>query len=231
MKDHEFRELVNQLRDIAVEYRDTQQLRERIAHAVSAVMKPGTLTNEGTIQSGNSGKLNRVNSFTDDELMGMAHGDNPVANAYWELLEFRRNAAGGNSGQPVTVPAGYVLVQVDLLSDLRDFAHPEIEKYCEMWEGRRDAEFPAMRKIISDADALLAAGWIPVSERLPDKVGLYLCWGTYFDGDEPDYIPASFFIHPTNGWSKWEPVEDDCDPNCVTITHWQPLPDAPKVTP
>lgn len=135
----------------------------------------------------------------------------------------------GNSAQPVTVPAGYVLVPVDLLSDLRDFAHPEIEKYCEMWEGRRDAELPAMRKIISDADALLSAGWIPVSERMPDKVGLYLCWGTYFDGAEPDYIPASFFIHPTNGWSKWEPVEDDCDPNCVTITHWQPLPDAPKV--
>ena len=137
----------------------------------------------------------------------------------------------GNSEQPVTAPAGYALVPVDLLSDLRDFAHPEIEKYCEMWEGYRDAEFPAMRKIISDADALLSAGWIPVSERMPDKAGFYLCWGTYFDGTEPNYIPASFFIHPTNGWYKWEPVEDDCDPNCVTITHWQPLPDAPKVKP
>ena len=56
------------------------------------------------IQSGNSGQINLANSFTDDELMGIAHGDNPVANAYRELLEFRRNAAGGNSGQPVTVP-------------------------------------------------------------------------------------------------------------------------------
>jgi Lar family restriction alleviation protein len=41
------------------------------------------------------------NSFTDDELMGMAHGDNPVSNAYRELLEFRHKAAGGNSSQPV----------------------------------------------------------------------------------------------------------------------------------
>lgn len=65
------------------------------------------------LQSGNSGQLNHANSFTDDELMGMAHGDNPVANAYRELLEFRRNAAGGNSAQPVTVPAGYVLVPVE----------------------------------------------------------------------------------------------------------------------
>lgn len=59
MKDHEFRELVNQLRDIAVEYRDTQQLREHIAHTVRAALQ------------------------------------------------------SGNSGQPVTVPAGYVLVPVE----------------------------------------------------------------------------------------------------------------------
>ncbi|CAM7369626.1 hypothetical protein PHDIMM138B_07260 [Phytobacter diazotrophicus] len=103
MKDHEIRELVNQLRDIAVEYRDTQQLRERIAHIVRSA-----------IQSGNSAQPEPVNktyklppnSFSDDELMGMAHGDNPVANACRELLEFRRNAAGGNSAQPVTVPDG-----------------------------------------------------------------------------------------------------------------------------
>lgn len=38
MKDHEIRELVNQLRDIAIEYHGTQQLRERIARAVRAVM-------------------------------------------------------------------------------------------------------------------------------------------------------------------------------------------------
>lgn len=52
---------------------------------------------------------------------------------------------------------GYVLVPKDLLSELRDWAHPEIEKYCEMWAGRRDDEFPALRKVIADADALLAA--------------------------------------------------------------------------
>lgn len=54
-------------------------------------------------------------------------------------------------------PPGYVMVPKDLLSELRDLAHPEIEKYCEMWEGRRDSEFPALRKVITDADALLAA--------------------------------------------------------------------------
>lgn len=55
------------------------------------------------------------------------------------------------------VPLGYVMVPASLLSELRDWAHPEIEDYCEMWAGRRDDEFPALRKIIADADALLAA--------------------------------------------------------------------------
>ncbi|MCM7134826.1 hypothetical protein [Enterobacter cloacae] len=57
MKDHQIRELVNELRDIAVEYHGTQQLRERIARTVRAAMlqgADGTLTNEGTIQDGNS---------------------------------------------------------------------------------------------------------------------------------------------------------------------------------
>ena len=60
---------------------------------------------------------------------------------------------GGNSP---AIPDGYVMVPKDLLSELRDWAQPEIEKYCEMWEGRRDSEFPALRKVIADADALLA---------------------------------------------------------------------------
>lgn len=34
------------------------------------------------------------NSFTDAELEMMAHGDNPQANAYRELLAFRRNSPG-----------------------------------------------------------------------------------------------------------------------------------------
>ncbi|WP_336479292.1 hypothetical protein [Escherichia coli] len=38
MKDHQIRELVNELRDIAVEYHSTQQLRERIARTVRAAM-------------------------------------------------------------------------------------------------------------------------------------------------------------------------------------------------
>ncbi|MDM3069145.1 hypothetical protein [Citrobacter sp. Cf224] len=44
MKDHQIRELVNDLRDIAIEYHGTQQFRERIARTVRAAM----------LQAGNS---------------------------------------------------------------------------------------------------------------------------------------------------------------------------------
>lgn len=41
MKDHQIREMVNELRDIAIEYQGTQQLRERIARTVRAAMLQG----------------------------------------------------------------------------------------------------------------------------------------------------------------------------------------------
>lgn len=41
LKDHQIRELVNQLRDIAIEYHGTQQLRERIARVLRAAILSG----------------------------------------------------------------------------------------------------------------------------------------------------------------------------------------------
>lgn len=41
LKDHQIRELVNQLRDIAIEYHGTQQLRENIARVLRAAMIRG----------------------------------------------------------------------------------------------------------------------------------------------------------------------------------------------
>ncbi|AYL76014.1 DUF551 domain-containing protein [Citrobacter freundii] len=144
MKDHQIRELVNDLRDIAIEYHGTQQLRERIARTVRVAM----------LQSlGNSEQLDEVGSCNN-------HMNTPTAQA-------------GNS--PVT---------------------PD--------------------------------GWVACSERMPDSNCLYLCWGAYFQGDEPEYIPAYFFAHQTNGWTEWQPVEDDCNPREVIITHWMPLPAAPQ---
>lgn len=71
-------------------------------------------------------------------------------------------------------------------------------------------------------------GWVKCSERMPDRNGLYLCWGEYYEGAEPCFIHAAFFIHPTHGWTEWKPIEDDCIPCQVIITHWMPMPAAPQ---
>lgn len=52
VKDHQIRELVNELRDIAVEYHGTQQLRERIARTVRAAMLQGADGNSPVIPDG-----------------------------------------------------------------------------------------------------------------------------------------------------------------------------------
>ncbi|HFD6956021.1 TPA: hypothetical protein ACF3PC_003408 [Klebsiella pneumoniae] len=80
------------------------------------------------------------------------------------LLQKAIDILVNKAGNYPAIPDGYVMVPKDLLSELRDWAHPEIEKYCEMWEGRRDSEFPALRKVIADADALLAAAPQEVSD-------------------------------------------------------------------
>lgn len=84
------------------------------------------------------------------------------------------------------------------------------------------------QNVLSGNSPVTQDGWISCSERMPDSNCLYLCWGTYFEGDEPGYIPAYFFVYQTNGWTEWQPVEDDCNPREVIITHWMPLPAAPK---
>ncbi|NQF26355.1 DUF551 domain-containing protein [Escherichia coli] len=111
--------------------------------------------------------------------------------------------------------------------------------------GRLRVELEAAKKRIAELEAepvsqtyklnelsgnspVTPGGWISCSDRMPDSNCLYLCWGTYFEGDEQDYIPAYFFVHKTNGWTEWQPVEDDCNPREVIITHWMPLPAAPK---
>ncbi|MES1121828.1 DUF551 domain-containing protein [Enterobacter hormaechei] len=52
VKDHQIRELVNELRDIAVEYHGTQQLRERIARTVRAAMLQGAADNSPVVPDG-----------------------------------------------------------------------------------------------------------------------------------------------------------------------------------
>ncbi|WP_233447200.1 DUF551 domain-containing protein [Klebsiella variicola] len=126
------------------------------------------------------------------------------------------------------VPLGYVMVPACLLSELRDWAHPEIEDYCDMWAGRRDDEFPALRKIIADADALLAAAdcsipmisdrWISVSDQMPEIGDIVLTsMGGVVNVGETECSAANclFFTSVISGRE-------------LPATHWMPLPTAPQ---
>ncbi|KJM82924.1 hypothetical protein SS33_25735 [Enterobacter kobei] len=99
------------------------------------------------------------------------------------------------------------------------------------WPEPKDGE-PRLHIKTGGNTPVIQDGWVACSERMPDNGGesrrLYLCWGTYHDGDEPGHIPAWLFIHPTYGWFEWQPVEDDCNPKSVVITHWMSLPAAPQ---
>lgn len=71
MKDHKIRELVNQLRDIAIEYHGTGQLREKIARVVRAHM----------IQAGNSpvhSGLRPEQNIGSPAQSPIDHGNSPV---------------------------------------------------------------------------------------------------------------------------------------------------------
>ncbi|WP_262770172.1 hypothetical protein [Enterobacter asburiae] len=102
MKYHQIRELVNELRDIAVEYHGTQQLRERIARTVRAAMLQGAEPVTTACKLPSPIKDNHLNSGpdADDYYSGYQAGWN-------ELLE-------AVSGNPQAIPDGWKLVPVDM---------------------------------------------------------------------------------------------------------------------
>ncbi len=74
------------------------------------------------------------------------------------------------------------------------------------------------------ADGLIAHGvtvqkWIPVTERLPDKPDRYLCNVKAFSF--PDLRYFAILKYDDGGFIEGKIYTDD-------VTHWMPLPPAPK---
>ncbi|MGZ0476508.1 DUF551 domain-containing protein, partial [Citrobacter freundii] len=170
-----------------------------------------------------------------------AHERTATAGVYAELYRLReeiKGPAGFDTWKDAAIAerkarvelekAGPRFGDIDYLGAMAAFHSDEWHKmgpitgYMNGWNACRAAMLQVGNSPVSPD------GWVACSERMPDSNCLYLCWGTYFQGDEPDYIPAYFFAHQTNGWTEWQPVEDDCNPRDVIITHWLPLPAAPK---
>ena len=78
--------------------------------------------------------------------------------------------------------------------------------------------------------------WISVKDRFPDKNGRYLCYyKTIFGSGMEVYDFATnleqidkydFYRKNRCGWYVFESDYGFCE--CVAITHWMPLPEAPE---
>ncbi|WP_312998257.1 hypothetical protein [Leclercia sp.] len=114
-----------------------------------------------------------ANSFTDQELEGMAHGDNPQANAYRELLAHRRGAPA--------LTAGWVAVPVEPTAEMQSAAAGAIRfdttPINKLWTG--NAVYKAMLAAApqQEAEPMQAApeGWVPCSPEWIERNGPCSC--------------------------------------------------------
>lgn len=128
MKDHQVRELVNELRDIAIEYQGTQQLRERIARAIRAAMLQGAVQPQNQQQNiPENIPANTPCKEAPEHIWLQTAGVWPENGEFSELtwcsdnqheddtLYVRADVVAGNSP---TIPDGWKLVPVDPTKDM-----------------------------------------------------------------------------------------------------------------
>ncbi|MGO4021583.1 hypothetical protein [Klebsiella michiganensis] len=100
MKDHEIRELVNQLRDVAIKYHAAGQLREQLARVVRAYMLQAQPDDDG--------------EPTDDERIMAVEGIHNCVRCGdegWFVGEMGiTRCACGQAGNSPVIPEGYVMV-------------------------------------------------------------------------------------------------------------------------
>ncbi|HED1444818.1 TPA: DUF551 domain-containing protein [Klebsiella pneumoniae] len=103
-----------------------------------------------------------------------------------------------------------------------------LRRWLAFGRGMQSAGSQLPHNLIAETESMLAAspqpqnspqnipeiipGWIPVSERLPENDGAYLCW-------DNRYVTTYAFIF--GAWQANQFVAKN-------ITHWMPLPNPPK---
>ncbi|WP_407263161.1 DUF551 domain-containing protein [Klebsiella quasipneumoniae] len=239
MKDHEIRELVNQLRDVAIKYHGAGQLREQIARTVrAAILQAGTLIGEGTklppLKCLEIVKFNADCALSDPESIYASEFFLSLDEAFGEK---------GNYIEPVQAKAVSMLIgEVLRLHNYQTGSSPVIqegyvmvpkEATLEMIKSGTSAASNGMlipgiyKAMLAAADCsipMISDRWIPVSEQMPPSrhevlVGRWwgekprwCCkWATYIPG-HPD-AQSSGWLLPGASW---------------TPTHWMPLPAAPQ---
>ncbi len=168
-----------------------------------------------------------------DAVCSCHHNTRKICSVKWN----RRAIQSGNSAQPVTVPAGYVLVSADFIDTVKQ-AFKEVggrksfpghaHDVPGVWDSNNGekANKPCAQCVMWSKlhDMLSAAptapdGWIPVSERMPIEFEAVIA----FDGDQV-YGEAMYSSDDGFTIDGYEP----CDRlNLQNVTHWMPLPAAP----
>ncbi len=116
------------------------------------------------------------------------------------------------------------------LSDIIDYAIRDWDGYIEECHEEGNAPIDTYEEYI--ADAVLGAGyrkqeWISVDERLPEEDGCYITY-TNANGKSKGVIAQSLVTRTIRGIKvrRWE-WQTKVSP--WIVTHWMPLPEAPKM--
>lgn len=147
MKENQIRELVNELRDIAIEYHGTQQLRERIARTVRAAI----------IQAGNSPSKCSLR----DGIEAIRNSGIPV-----DVDKIQSECEAGNS--PV-IPDGWISCSERMPND-KDYVWCWGKSYgwteCDTFEGYYDWSRNKWWTVTDDGEepASKVTHWMPLPE-------------------------------------------------------------------
>ncbi|WP_308872364.1 DUF551 domain-containing protein [Klebsiella variicola] len=224
MKDHEIRELVNQLRDVAIKYHGTGQLREQIARTVRVAILQAQSDDDG--------------EPTDDErIMAIEgiHNCERCGDEGWVVGEMgiTRCACGQADNSPVigidpasgpdcsvevryVAPPGYVMVPKEPTEEMLQASYREAAVYSPT---AYRAMIAAAPQLPSSEPAAVPGKWIPVSERMPIP-GVDVLVAKEFFGPGDWRRKVGHVRHEDGGWNiygaSWEP------------THWMPLPATPQ---
>jgi len=92
--------------------------------------------------------------------------------------------------------------------------------------GRNDARHRNGIQAVADA---VAPRWISVEERLPENKDQ---WLLVCDGPDGAMVTMAWWKMPTGNYG-WKQLNHCEHPNLreECVTHWMPLPDAPKIPP
>ena len=233
MKDHQIRELVNELRDIAVEYHGTQQLRERIARTVRAAMLQGAepVTTAYKLPANTPCKDAPEHIWL--QTAGVWPGNGEFSELTWcsdnqhqdDTLYVRADVVAGNSpvipdGWTCNDKANAALMMLDRIETVDPVDDDRIDGIKRIVRELAAAphDTPALNSVQS-VDSV-ADRWIPVSERMPNDKDFVWCWGYVSGWTESDGFEA--YYDATR--NKWWTIDDE---TVRKVTHWMPLPAAP----